>query len=202
MTHGQATTGEAPGGTATGGEAMQERAVQGGIEQGTRIVVGVFDDRTDAELGLRALKAAEFPSAEIDVAVLEVPEPQGIDRSPGDRSSTRVDETTGLLAGGLLGGLAGWLLAASTVAVPGLGALVAAGALVGALGGAGIGAATGGLLGYLLDHGLTQTEASYYHERIRHGAALVIVRSAARAEEAQTILERHGAHDFRTRPAR
>jgi hypothetical protein len=181
---------------------MQERVTPGRGKPGQRIVVGVFDDRADAEAALRSLRAANFPPAEIDVAVLEVPEARGIDHSASERPATRIDETTGILAGGLLGGLTGWLLAASTVAVPGLGALVAAGALVGALGGAGIGAATGGLLGYLLDHGLTQTEASYYHERIRHGAALVIVRDATRTEEARTILERHGAHDFHTRPAR
>lgn len=191
----------------TQGGAMHEQTAGGGssgagLGRGKRIVVGVFDDRMDAEVALRALKAADFPPSEIDVAALEVPEAQGIDHSSSERPATRVDETTGILAGGLLGGLTGWLLAASTVAVPGLGALVAAGALVGALGGAGIGAATGGLLGYLLDHGLTQTEASYYHERIRHGSALVIVRHTARAEEAQAILARHGAHDFHTRPAR
>lgn len=162
-------------------------------------VVGVFDDRTDAEQALQALKAAGFQPGQIDVAALHTPEPQGVDHAVG-HAATRVDGTTGILAGGLLGGVTGWLLAASTVAVPGLGALVAAGALVGALGGAGIGAATGGLLGYLLDHGLTQTEASYYHERVKHGAALVIVRAEGRETDAQTIMQRHGAHDFHTRP--
>jgi hypothetical protein len=164
-------------------------------------VVGIFDDRADAEQALQALKAADFRPEQIDVAALQAPEPQGVDHGAGDGAATRVDGTTGILAGGLLGGVAGWLLAATTVAVPGLGALVAAGALVGALGGAGIGAATGGLLGYLLDHGLSQTEASYYHERVRHGAALVIVRAEGRVTDAQTIMSRHGAHDFHTRPA-
>ena len=63
-----------------------------------------------------------------------------------------------------------------------------------------VGAAAGGLIGYLLDHGLTQTEASYYHERVAHGAALVIVRAEGRASEAQAIMQRHGAHDFHSRP--
>ena len=163
-------------------------------------VVGVFDDRADAQEALLALKAADFEPGQIDVAALEMPAPQGVDHAAGEHAATRVDGTTGILAGGLLGGVTGWLLAVSTVAVPGLGALVAAGALVGALGGAGIGAAAGGLIGYLLDHGLTQTEASYYHERVTHGAALIIVRAEGRASEAQAIIQRHGAHDFHTRP--
>jgi hypothetical protein len=112
-----------------------------------------------------------------------------------------VDGTTGILAGGVLGGVAGWLIAASAVAVPGLGALIAAGALVGAVGGAGIGAAAGGLIGLLVDHGLSHEEAAYYHERVHLGAALVTVRDAARAEEAHAIMRQHGAHDYHTRPA-
>jgi hypothetical protein len=163
-------------------------------------VVGVFDDRTDAEQALTALKAADFQPHQIDVAALHTPAAQGVDNAAGEHAANRVDGTTGILAGGLLGGLTGWFLAVSTVAVPGLGALVAAGALVGALGGAGIGAATGGLIGYLIDHGLTQTEAHYYHERVKHGAALVVVRAEGRVGEAQTIMQRHGAHDFHTRP--
>lgn len=163
-------------------------------------VVGVFDDRTDAEQALQALKAADFVPGQIDVAALHTPESQGVDHATTEHRATRVDGTTGILAGGMLGGVAGWLLAVSTVAVPGLGALVAAGALVGALGGAGIGAATGGLLGYLLDHGLNQSEAHYYHERVKHGAALVIVRAEGRETEAQAIMQLYGAHDFHTRP--
>jgi hypothetical protein len=113
-----------------------------------------------------------------------------------------VDETTGILAGGVLGGVAGWLIGAATVAVPGLGALIAAGALVGAVGGAGLGAAAGGLIGLLVDHGLSHEEAEYYHEQVKLGAALVTVRDTSRAEEAQRILREYGAHDYQTRPAR
>jgi len=69
---------------------------------------------------------------------------------------------------------------ASAVAVPGLGALIAAGALVGAVGGAGIGAAAGGLIGLLVENGFSHEEAQYYHERVHLGAALVTVRDTAR----------------------
>ena len=88
------------------------------------------------------------------------------------------------------------------MAVPGLGALLAAGALVGALGGAGIGAAAGGLIGHLIDEGLSQDEAGYYHERVRPGATLMTVHAeASRADEAHAIMHRLGAHDYHTRPA-
>jgi uncharacterized membrane protein len=159
--------------------------------------IGLFEDRADAEEAIHALRRAGFEPEQVEAAGLRIPE-----ADHGEEHQTvRIDETTGVLAGGAIGGVAGWLIGASAVAVPGLGALLATGALVGALGGAGIGAATGGLVGYLADYGLSHEEAHYYHERVHHGAALVIVRDDARAEEARAILHRHGAHDYHTRPA-
>jgi hypothetical protein len=165
------------------------------------MAVGVFADPERAWAALRALKDAGFERDHIGVAVLRAPDGEGVDLSDTDARHIRVDETTGILAGGVLGGVAGWLIGAAVVAVPGLGALIAAGALVGAVGGAGIGAAAGGLIGVLVDHGHSREEAEYYHEQVRLGAALVTVRDRARAKEAFEILRAHGAHDYRTRPA-
>src|SRR4051794_34097564 len=92
--------------------------------QREKIVVGVFDGRVDAEEALRALKAAGFDPEQVSAVMLQAPRPEA-----EERHSFHVDETTGILAGGALGGLAGWLIGATTVAVPGLGALLAAGAL-------------------------------------------------------------------------
>jgi outer membrane lipoprotein SlyB len=90
----------------------------------------------------------------------------------------------------------GGLIGATAVAVPGLGALLAAGALVGA-----IGAATGGIIGHLIEKGLTREEAQYYQERVRHGAVLMTVGADGdRADEAHAIMQRLGAHDYQTRP--
>jgi hypothetical protein len=162
-----------------------------------RMVAGVFDDRVDADQALQALRDAGFAPDQISIVMLQTPQPEN--EPP---RGLHVDETTGILAGGALGGLAGWLIGATAVAVPGLGALLAAGALVGALGGAGIGAATGGLIGHLVDEGLTHEEAGYYHERVRHGAALMTVRAeGSRADEAHALMHRLGAHDYHTRPA-
>ena len=162
-----------------------------------RMVIGVFDDRVDAEAALHELKAAGFEPSQISIVMLQTPQAE-----VEEVHRFHVDETTGILAGGALGGLAGWLIGATTVAVPGLGALLAAGALVAAVGGAGIGAATGGIIGHLIDEGLSQDEARYYDERVQHGAALMTVHAdGSRAEEAHTIMHGRGAHDYHTRPA-
>jgi hypothetical protein len=165
--------------------------------QRTTVTIGLFEDRADAEEAIHALRRAGFQPGQVEAAGLRVPEAEHGE----EHRAIRVDEGTGVLAGGVIGGVAGWLLGASAVAVPGLGALLATGALVGALGGAGIGAATGGLVGYLVEYGMSRDEAHYYHERVHHGAALVIVRDATRTEEARDILHRHGAHDYHTRPS-
>ena len=165
--------------------------------QRENLVVGVFDDRVDAEEALRALKSADFEPDQISIVMLQTPHAE-----VEERHGRHIDETTGILAGGALGGLAGWLIGATAVAVPGLGALLAAGALVGAVGGAGLGAAAGGIIGHLIDLGLSREEAHYYQERVRHGAALLTVHApAGRADEAHTILRQRGAHDYHTRPA-
>lgn len=161
-----------------------------------RMVMGVFDDHADAVEALQELKDAGFEPDQVSIVMLQAPQAE-----IEERDGPHVDETTGILAGGALGGLAGWLIGASAVAVPGLGALFAAGALVGALGGAGVGAATGGIIGHLIDEGLTHEEARYYHERVRHGAVLMTVRAEGRrAEEALALMHRLGAHDYHTRP--
>ena len=169
--------------------------------QGRTMAVGVFKDPHEVWEALRALKAAGFDSDDIGVAVLHAPEGGEAALADENLHRIRIDETTGILAGGVLGGVAGWLLGAAAVAVPGLGALIAAGALVGAVGGAGLGAAAGGLIGLLVDHGLSHEEATYYHEQVRLGATLVTVRDSSRAEQAYEIMQQHGAHDYATRSA-
>ena len=68
---------------------------------------------------------------------------------------SRFDETTGILAGGLLGGVAGWPSARQQLAVPGVGVLVAAGSTVAAVSGSGLRAAAGSaLVGHFMDQGL------------------------------------------------
>ena len=161
----------------------------------SRIVAGVFDSHADAVEALQELKDAGFEPDQVSIVMLQAPEPEG-----EEPPRFHVDRRRGVVAGGVLGGLTGWLIGATAVAVPGLGALLAAGALVGAVG-AGVGAATGGIIGHLVKEGLTHEEAQYYDERVRHGAVLMTVRAdESRADEAHAIMHRLGAHDYDTRP--
>jgi hypothetical protein len=101
---------------------------------------------------------------------------------------------TGLAAGGLIGGLGGLLIGLVTLAVPGVGPLLAAGPLAAALGGAAFGAATGGLLGALIDAGFPEEEAAAYAADLERGHALLSVHTdETSAAPVHSILAEAGA---------
>jgi hypothetical protein len=79
--------------------------------------------------------------------------------------------------GGAIGGTTGAVLAAiaaigTTIALPGLGLLVA-GPLAAALAGAGAGAMTGGLIGALIGAGIPEDRAKLYDEGVRNGGIVM-----------------------------
>src|SRR5207244_13522190 len=89
------------------------------------MVVGVFDDHASAERALQALREAGIEPARIGVAAPQRSATGGVAGEPSEHHGdeyhhVRFDETTGILAGGLLGGVAGWLIGAALVAVPGV----------------------------------------------------------------------------------
>lgn len=160
------------------------------------MVVGVFDDPDAAEGALMALRDAGF--APSDIGVVSRPESAANEAPLSVQPAPRVDETSGILAGGLLGGVAGWLVGLTTLAVPGVGPLLAAGPLVAAVSGSGLAAAAGGLIGHFVAAGHEDDEAHWYEQRVRDGAILLTVHSHDRSDEARELMRRHGGHDFRS----
>lgn len=82
--------------------------------------------------------------------------------------------------------------------IPGLGAFVAAGPILGIVAGTGIGAAAGTLIGALTGMGVSQHEATRYHERVKAGGILIAVHadSPEWGVRARNILEGNGAQDI------
>src|SRR5207253_2449651 len=99
--------------------------------------------------------------------------------------------------GGVIGGVLGWLVGLGTLAVPGVGPLIAAGPIVAALTGAGVGGAIGGIAGALLGLGIPEYEAKRYEGRIKEGGILLSVHcdDSNWTKRAKEILERTGAQD-------
>jgi hypothetical protein len=181
---------------AEGDHSASRTRVEGATMQSRDLVVGVFDRPEDAEGAINGLKDAGFGSDDIGVAARTREEADALTADGGVVVGS--DTVAGMYAGGLLGGVAGWLAGLTTLAVPGVGALLAAGPLVAAVSGAGVGAAAGGLLGALAEAGIPREEAGWYDEQLRGGGILLTVRAGERYDEAQAIMRRHRGHDFST----
>ncbi len=108
---------------------------------------------------------------------------------------------TGAVSGGTLGGLTGLLIGLGTLAIPGVGPIMLAGAAATAiattLAGGAIGAAAGGLMGGLIGLGIPEKQAKMYNDRISKGEYLVMVDGTnAQIAEAETILKRRGIREW------
>ncbi len=166
---------------------------------GRKVVAGLFKEREDAIAAIDGLKDAGFDPNNVGVAMHDRTEQGELAEETGTKASTGA--ATGALGGGLLGGALGLLVGIGALAIPGIGPVLAGGALATAFGlgggtavaGAGIGAAAGGLLGALVGMGIPEAEARHFEEGFRAGGVLVTVNAGPRAADAVAILERHGA---------
>lgn len=168
-----------------------------------KIVVGMYDELSDAQKAVDELKRKGFSSDDISLVAGDTRGEYG--KYLKDRDSSTVEDTSdgaaaGAGIGAVIGGLGGLLVGLGALAIPGIGPVIAAGPLVSALAGAGIGAAAGGLLGALVDAGIPEEQAELYTEGVRRGSTLVTVRSADdRASQAVDILNRHNPIDVEQR---
>jgi uncharacterized membrane protein len=166
-----------------------------------RVAVCVFYGPEAARDAVVALREAGFPADDIS---LIAPDTAPVAVSEGAKESSKKEKAregaiTGAVAGGLFGGLAGWLVGLGTFAIPGVGPLVAAGALAGVIGGAAVGAGLGAIAGALVGMGVPEDEAKYYENEVRGGRSLIAVRDGGRADEADRIMHRHGGYDVQHR---
>ena len=162
-------------------------------------VAATFEDRADAERAINALKDAGFNGDQIGVALRDRTQQGELIEDTGTKAAEGA--VSGALGGGLLGGVIGWLVGIGALAIPGIGPVVAGGALATALGiaggtaaaGAGIGAAAGGLVGGLVGLGVPEEEATYFETGFRSGRTLVTVNAGpGRATEAVDMLRAYG----------
>ena len=125
---------------------------------------------------------------------------KGTSRDFAHEKKTKAPEgaATGAGVGALLGGTLGWLAGIGSLAIPGVGPLIAAGPIMGLLGGAAVGGAAGGLTGALVGMGMPELEAKQYDGKVRSGNILMSVHTDDRDEvsRAKEIFKRHGAQDI------
>ncbi|WP_299756885.1 hypothetical protein [uncultured Pontibacter sp.] len=134
----------------------------------------MFRDRESAERAYDELRARGYDKDEINVVMSD----EGRKRHFGDDDA---DDTTelgnkslegtgaGSAIGGTLGAIVGAVAAIGTsIAIPGLG-LVVAGPLAAGLAGAGAGGLTGGLIGALIGAGIPEERAKVYETGVKEG---------------------------------
>src|SRR3984885_11758247 len=108
-------------------------------------VFGIYRSSVQAEQSVDRLLAAGFSNDDISVLL---PDNQGTKEFAHEKN-TKAPEgaTTGVLAGGAIGGTLGVLAGIGSLAIPGVGPFIAAGPIMAALAGVGVGGAVGGLVG-------------------------------------------------------
>jgi hypothetical protein len=162
-------------------------------------VVGVFDGQGEAEQALNELKGAGFTPDQVSVVAKDTRETQTMVERSDMQGAETTGAGTGALLGGLLGGTAGWLVGIGALAIPGVGPIVAAGALATTLGGAAVGAVAGGLIGALVGAGVPEEDARGYETHVKEGRILITAQAPTSqlAQAARDAFDRYGGTDVR-----
>jgi hypothetical protein len=154
-------------------------------------VVGLFADQPAAERGIQALKAAGFSDQPSGVAVRDKQQQEELTEGTG--AQVAEGAAKGAVGGGVLGGVVGLLAGVGALVIPGIGPIIAGGALASTLAGAGIGAAAGGLIGALTKMGVPEENAKHFERGFQQGGVLVTVEAGDDIDRAQQVLLVRGA---------
>jgi hypothetical protein len=160
-----------------------------GSVQDLSLVAAVFGNRGKAESAIDNLWHAGFRHDQIGILM------PGGQLAPATTATEKTEENaaggavTGAAAGGAIGAVIGALVAAI---IPGVGPVLAGGILAGLVFGGAAGAAVGSYLGPFVALGFSEDEARRYHDELKAGRTVVIVRAEDRAADAVTILRSHG----------
>lgn len=151
-----------------------DQKVTGDSASKSGMMTGMFNDRESSERAYNTLKDRGYTQEDINVVMSK----ETRERYFSD--SDNVEETemgnkaaegtgAGSAIGGTLGAIAGAIAAVGTsVAIPGLG-IVVAGPVAAGLAGAGAGGLTGGLIGALVGWGIPEKRAKLYEAGIKDG---------------------------------
>jgi len=159
-------------------------------------VVGVFENRRNAEQAIQELKRLGFRDNQIGVAARDT---EGWAEKYGQGEGNYAGE--GAAVGAATGAGVGALLSLGMAfgVIPVIGPIIAAGPLAAALLSAAGGAVAGGIVGSLVGLGIPEEEAHFYEGEFKAGRIVVTVQAENRFDEAQAVLRRFGAYDVTNR---
>jgi len=158
-------------------------------------VYGIYKSLSEAERAVDTAKSAGFTDQDVSVLVAD----NETTRQFAHEKNTKAPEgaTTGAVAGGALGGTLGLLAGIGSLAIPGVGPLIAAGPFVATLAGIGTGGAVGTFVGALIGMGIPEYEAKRYEGRVKNGGVLMSIHcnTSEEIDRAKEIMKRTGAED-------
>ncbi|MCU7373767.1 hypothetical protein PEC18_23795 [Paucibacter sp. O1-1] len=168
-----------------------------------RLVTGLFPDRASAEAAYGTVNDRGYSRDDVNLVMSDETRTRhfvgdGVETELGNKAA----EGAGI--GGAIGGTLGAIAAAvaavgTTLALPGLG-LVIAGPLAAAIAGAGAGAASGGLVGALIGWAMPEERVKDYEDGIRKGGILMGLRTRNEEDAAhfeQSWKTNQGQHVYR-----
>jgi hypothetical protein len=169
----------------------------------SRLVTGMFRDRESAERAYGSLTSRGYSNDDVNLLMSdETRKTHFADDGRETELGSKAAEGAG--KGAAIGGGIGATLAAiaaigTSVALPGLG-LIVAGPLLAGLAGAGAGGATGGIIGALIGAGIPEERVKHYEEGVKNGGIVMGVN--ARNDEDAEYLEtewknNRGEHVYR-----
>ena len=159
-------------------------------------VIGVLEDRTQAEQAVNDLRRAGFRDDQIGILTHDTERPTAVrPHLKPDATRTRWENGAGL--GAAVGAVTGTGLGLAVAAglMTGVGPVIAGGTLMALLASAGAGAAVGTVLGALMGLGVPEEDARFYEKEFESGRTIVTVQADDRSELAWDTLARHGAYD-------
>lgn len=158
----------------------------------TTHLTGLFPDRASAERAYQGAVDRGYSANDVDLVMSEETRKRHFgDDQQQTELGNKAAEGAGVGAGigGAVGAIAAAIAAAgTTLAVPGLG-LVIAGPLAAALAGAGAGGAAGGLVGALVGWNIPEERVKAYESGLREGGIVMGMRP--RSDEDAAHLEEH-----------
>lgn len=145
-------------------------------QRSNRMVTGLFRDRDSAERAYGSLSERGYGKDDVNLMMSDDTRNKYFSDDDDDSElGTKAWEGAG--KGAAIGGGVGATLGAiaaigTTLALPGLGLLIA-GPIAAGLAGAGAGSLTGGLIGALIGYGIPEEQAKHYEQGIREGGIVM-----------------------------
>lgn len=144
------------------------------------MVTGLFRDRDSAERAYQAVAERGYDRDDVNLVMSDETRQRHFSDTAGEQTELGSKAAEGAGIGGAIGGTLGAIAAAvaavgTSIAIPGLG-LVVAGPVAAALAGAGAGAATGGLVGALIGWGIPEERVKRYEQGVKDGGILMGVK--------------------------